>query len=306
MKFIFSGFSARYHNYSDWGNIDGTLGHSVNWVGNAFVNAPNPCSYSGVGSYTSTTFLFMWKWPNSDAACYKIANVDMVGEPYSFDTMSVTYELLTPDPLVMPLGIYTGTIAFTVGAGGDVYQASDTNLTINFTLLVNHELKLTTIPDDLKVSLQPCAPGGVCSEDEGKANWERWMITRITPQLTGRSNFSLSSSGSFAVYLQCEHQSGSDCTLQSDNSPSQTVPVQTMLTLSDNVVDGSTGGTVSKKRLFAGKDSSKNIFVTKNYGENKKGSIDFLVGQRDVDTMLESRPDTYRGAVTVMFDPNIY
>ena len=132
------------------------------------------------------------------------------------------------------------------------------------------------------------------------------MVTRITPQMTGKSNFSLSSSGAFTVYLQCEQQSGSDCALRSDNTPSQTVPVQTLLTLPTNIVDNSTGSTVSKRRLAVGRDLTKNVFVTRAFGQNQAGSIDFLVDQREVDTMLKNRPDTYRGAVTVIFDPKIY
>ena len=131
------------------------------------------------------------------------------------------------------------------------------------------------------------------------------MVTRITPQLTGRSNFTLSSSGAFTVYLACEQQSGTNCALKSDNS-AQLVPVQTLLTLPDNIVDSTTGSTVSRRPLALGRDLTRNTFITKSYGENKSGSIDFLVEQRDVDTMLKTRPDTYRGAVTVIFDPQIY
>lgn len=132
------------------------------------------------------------------------------------------------------------------------------------------------------------------------------MVTRITPQLTGHSNFRLSSSGAFSVYLECEQQSGPDCALRSDKMPSQTVPVRTLLTLPDNIVDEVTGSTVSKRELAVGKDLTKNIFATRSFGQNRAGSIDFLVSQKDVDTMLTTRPDTYRGAVTVIFDPLIY
>ena len=132
------------------------------------------------------------------------------------------------------------------------------------------------------------------------------MINRITPEMTGRSHFSLSSSGAFTVYLQCEQQSGSDCALRSDNTPSQTVPVQSLLTLPRGIVDSSTGSAVSKRRLAVGRDLKKNVFITKSFAENQAGSIDFLVSKKDVDTMLKTRPDTYRGAITVIFDPKIY
>ncbi|WIL44480.1 hypothetical protein QPJ96_21965 (plasmid) [Pantoea agglomerans] len=305
--FKISAFSARYNTRTAWSLAD----YQEAWNGLSFVYAPPPCRPSGVGVYTSISYLFMWKWPTSDVACYKTARKDLTGEPYLIDDISIGYELKTPAPLKMEAGIYTGTLTLSVGPGGDIdfgdnFQASDTELTINFTLSVNHELKLTTTADDLAVSLQPCASGRVCTADEGKANWERWMVTLITPQLTGRSNFRLSSSGAFTVYLECEQQSGPDCALRSDKMPSQTVPVSAFLTLPDNIVDNVTGSTVSKRRLEAGLDVTKNVFVTKTFGQNRAGSIDFLVGQKDVDTMLTTRPDTYRGAVTVIFNPKIY
>lgn len=280
------------------------------WVGGGLVYAPSPCIGPGVAFFSDTTYEFVWNYNTGDSACYKISTISRSGYP-EFRNNSIGYELQTPDPLKMEAGIYRGSLTLSVGPGGDIdfgdnYQASDTELTINFTLSVNHEFKLTTNADDQAVSLQPCASGRVCTADEGQSNWERWMVSRATPQLTGRSNFSLSTSGAFTVYLECEQQSGPDCALRSDKMPSQTVPVSTLLTLPDNIVDNVTGSTVSKRRLEAGRDLTKNVFVTKTFGQNRAGSIDFLVGQKDVDTMLATRPDTYRGAVTVIFDPKIY
>lgn len=305
--FRVNAFSSRYITLTNWSREL----HQATWRGSSFVEAPSPCSYSGVGGLPDYGYLFMWKWPASDSACYKTALRDLTGEPYLIDSTSLGYELKTPNPLMMEAGIYTGTLTLSIGPGGNIdfgdnFQASDSELVINFTLTVNHELKLTTTADNHKVSLQPCASGRICTEDDGLANWERWMITRVTPQLTGRSNFNLSSSGAFTVYLSCEQQSGSDCALRSDRNPSQRVPVQTLLTLADNVVDSATGMQISKRRLAMGKDVANNVFLTQVFGQNKTGSIDFLIDQRDVDTMLENRPDTYRGAVTVIFDPKIY
>lgn len=307
VSFRASAFSARYNTLTNWSMAE----HQQAWNGSSFVYAPSPCSYSGVAWLPSKAYTFMWKWPVSNAACYKTAKKDLTGEPYLINRTSISYELKTPDPLKMEAGVYTGTLTLYVGPGGDIdfgdnFQASDQELKLNFTLSVNHELKLTTTAENQTVSLQPCAPGRICTEDEGQANWERWMVTLITPHLTGRSNFNLSSSGAFTVYLECEQQSGSDCALRSDKMPSQTVPVQTLLTLPDNIVGNVTGSTVSKRRLEAGRDLTKNVFNTKTFGQNRAGNIDFLVSQKDVDTMLTTRPDTYRGAVTVIFDPKIY
>lgn len=305
IEFRVSAYSAYYYTLTDW-----TWGkHHQAWDG-LFMYPPAPCRYSGVGTFTERWYGFMWKWPTNDAACYRIPVIDLTGEPHLIDYMSIGYELKTPNPLQLAGGVYAGQLKLSVGPGGDFdfgdnFQTSDSMIDINFTLSVNHELKITTTPENQKVTLQPCSADKVCTEDDGKANWERWMITRVTPQLTGRSNFNISSSGSFHVYLQCEQQSGSDCALKSDNS-SRLVPIQTLLTLPENIGFDKSGGRVIRKKLYIGKEASKTHYSTKSLGQNKKGSIDFLVNQRDVDTMLQSRPDTYRGAVTVIFDPNLY
>jgi len=306
VEFRVSAFSAKYNMHNGWVLAD----HQGAWNGSSFVNAPAPCGYSGVGAYSDWFYRFMWKWPVSDVACYKTASKDLTGDPYLIDDISIAYELKTPDPLKIGSGDYTGTLHLTAGPGGDIdfgdnFTASDSAVDIRFHLSVNHELKLTTTAENQTVSLQPCQPGRVCTADEGKANWERWMVSRITPQLTGRSNFNLSSSGAFTVYLDCAQQAGADCALKS-SSTGQLVPVQSLLTLPDNIVDSSTGSAVRQKRLAIGKDVTSNVFSTRTYGQDRQGSIDFLVKQRDVDTMLSTRPDSYSGTVTVIFDPNLY
>lgn len=205
VSFRVSKFSARYSKQPL--NRD-------DWEGGSFVYPGSPCFYVAVLWGTTNWHEFLWGVPARDAACYKVSTIDR-SEPSMFDDMSVEYELTTPDPIKMGSGRYKGTLSLRVGAGGDIdfgdnYQASDSVLDIYFILSVNHELKLTVVAEEQKVTLQPCTAGKICTEDEGKANWERWMMTHTSPQLTGRSNFSLSSSGAFTVYLQCERQSGAE------------------------------------------------------------------------------------------------
>jgi len=312
ITFRVSAFSARYwaikhHGVYDWKDVN-------------YFSEPNPasgCKYVASGWGSTQHFAWLWNYPagNGDLGCYNLSSIDRPdgSDKYisTVDDVSFGYELSTPAPLEMGSGIYTGTMTLTVGPGGELdfgdnFQPSDSQLTINFTLTVNHELALTTTPENQNVALQPCAAGKVCSEDEGKANWERWMVSLITPQITGRSNFQLSSSGAFTVYLDCAEKVGDSCALASDNSPSQLIPFQTFLTLPDTIVDMATGDSVVRRELAVKKDTDKNIFVTKEYGVNKSGDIDFLIAQQDVDTMLKTRPDTFRGAVVVYFDPSIY
>lgn len=305
--FSFTHISARMFNLSN---------PSSGWSNGGFDYPASDSGCSRVAAALGSGSWYHWVWkisnPTNPAGCYKKRKTDYTWVSSAYMTqISVGYKLETPAPLKLTSGVYTGNVTYSVGPGEDVdfgnkWEASGSTLKVNFTLSVNHELKLSTTSDNQQVALQPCASGKVCTAEEGAANWERWMINRIPPELTGRSNFKLSSSGAFTVYLQCEQQSGSHCALRSDNTPSQTVPVQTLLTLPASIVDASTGSAVSKRLLAVGRNLKKNIFLANSFGENQAGSIDFLVSQKDVDTMLQTRPDTYRGAVTVIFDPKIY
>lgn len=305
ISFSFSHISAKMWNVPTPGS---------GWGNSSFSTPSGGCSHVTTAWAGGAFYSWIWKVnnPASPAACYKQRTASDVDISSAYmNEIAVGYILSTRSPQTMAGGVYTGTATYTIGPGMDIdfgnkWTPSDTLLQVNFTLTVNHELKLTATADNQAVSLQPCASGRICTADEGAANWERWMVTRVTPELTGRSHFNLSSSGAFTVYLQCEQQIGSDCALKSDNTPAQTVPVQTLLTLPNNIVDHATGSTVSKRRLTVGRDVTNNIFVTRRFGQNQGGSVDFLVGQKDVDTMLKTRPDTYRGAVTVVFDPHIH
>lgn len=284
----------------------------TDWIGGSFVYAPSGggCSYGGIGVGNGIWYSFMWMTSNNTIPCYKISSIDRT-EPSKFYDMSIGYSLVAKDSLLtVGSGTYVGKLSFTVGPGGDFdfgdnYQASDSVVDINLILSVNHDLIVTTTPESRALSLQPCSAGKVCTEEQGKRNWERWMITKITPQLTARSDFLLSSTGAFTAYLQCEYIQGEHCAIKSDNN-GQLVPVKTYLSMPDNIINQRTNSTVLRAPMAINKDVINNTFLTRDIGSNRKGSIDFLVTQHDVDTMLMTRPDTYRGTVTVIFDPSIY
>lgn len=306
VQFRFSALAGRYLTRANWSAND----HSNNWLGGAFSTPSSPCSYSAIGFFSTNYYHFIWKWPVSNSACYKIPAVDLTGDPYLINNISAGYELKTPEPLKMGSGLYTGSINLRVGPGGDidfgdVYTANDDMLTLNFSLSVNHELQLQTLPEDHSVALQPCPEEKICTEDEGKMNWERSLVTNIAPHLTGRSRFTLSSSGSFTVYLHCEYQHNNGCAVKSEKSDQQ-VPVQSLLTLPTNILSTQSGTTVSRKLLSTQKDAPANTYKPQSFGQQQPGNIDFVINKRDVETMLRTQPDTYSGMVTVLFDPNLF
>lgn len=308
VHFRVSAFSAVYRTRNSWTLKD----HDKAW-GDNFVYAAKPCTYSGVGSYSDKSYRWMWKYPASDEPCFKTAKIDLAGEPYVIDNVSLGYELKTPTPLEMNSGTYVGVLQLTTGPGGDIdfgdnFQASDSELLLNFTLSVNHELKVTPGSGATAVTLYPCYYGTECTKESAESNWERWMVTSIPPQkMTGISQFDISSSGSFTVYMACASGpalSADSCPMVSTKSKT-VVPVKALLTLPANIGD-KTGQRVVDKTLYTEKDSSRNRFTTLSFGTDKPGQVVFVIDKKDIAEMLKSRPDSWSGLVTLMFDPNLY
>lgn len=305
LKFKFNAISARMWRLPDPGG---------SWNGGNFSYPIGGCSRGGPAVASTDWYAFTWLIlnPLNPAACYK-TRANSAGDAdisaTVIDDISVGYILETPSALDMEGGIYTGSITYSVGKDkeidfGNKWDPSSPTLTVNFTLTVNHELLLNPKAGSGNVTLQACSYGNVCNQGKGDENWERWMVNRITPELTGKSEFTLSSSGTFSVYIQCQYDLGDVCGLKSDNT-TQLIPIHTLITLPDNIVNSSGIG-VKNYPVKVGKNSDTMIYHTNSFGVNKAGHLYFYVKQPDVDTMLTTRPDTYRGDVTVMFDANVF
>lgn len=307
LKFRIAGFSARNWN----------AGNS-NWITKDDRNAtwgyypPAPC-LSGGPAVGGNWIQFAWAIKEKkDVRCVMYSKVDRNAN-ITFDQISYAYELITPNPLEMGSGVYTGSIQLGVGPTkdidfGDNFIANDDVLDVNFTLTVNHELKVTPALGAKDVTLYPCYYGSTCSKESAKKNWERWMVTNIPPQrMSGLSRFNISSSGSFTVYMMCgggSMQSSDSCPMISNKS-NTIVPIKALLTLPDNITD-QTGKGVVDKPLYTGKDISRNKFITSSFGIDQPGQVDFVIDKKYIGDMLKSRPDSWSGSVTLMFDPNIY
>lgn len=217
---------------------------------------------------------------------------------------SILFEsMFNLDALQLHGGIYRGEIRIPADFG-DNYRRLDGNnneLVIGLTVQVNHQLKLEPVsPDDLSVTLQPCPKGQICTPVQGEENWERWMVSRIPPVLTGRSNFNLSTSTKFITWLDCPESIGPNCAIKSTKT-GELVPVKTSLSLASsfNITNA------ENIPLSVDKDSAR--ILTPRIYRVEKGSVDFFVEQADVSKMLDSpeRPEVYEGSVIVMLEPTI-
>ena len=298
--------------------ISGTYGsvYSANdygWVRGAWAYAPIECGSTELGMSAGRAW-YSFAWVYKGKPCAKISRLNRGGDDASkIWDQSIAYTLKTPNPLSLGSGLYKGQIKWLVGPGGDVdygdnFKPSASELVINFTLSVTHELKVTPLTGATDVTLYPCYHGTSCTQAEADKNWERWMVTNVTPQkMSGRSEFNLSSSGGFTVYMQCGNGaalSNSSCAMTSTKSGT-VVPVQAVLTLPDNITD-TAGQRVINKPLFTEKNKNQNKFQTKSFGVDKKGWVDFVINQKEVKEMLKTRPDSWEGTVTLVFDPNLY
>ena len=87
--------------------------------------------------------------PEGAGACSLNATEDIPN--FSYQALEYAYELRMPDPLGMSTGKYTGSITYSVGPNqdfdfGDIMIPNDTALTFNFTLDVQHTLKVEVPP----------------------------------------------------------------------------------------------------------------------------------------------------------------
>lgn len=284
-----------------------TSGWESNWN-----VAPQGCSSGSLWEASRYNFSWLITWGNRNdtTPCSKTNTIENRGFAPWFTGANFVYLLEAPNPVQMSNGTWLGSLSYRVAGagadinlGGDNYTPAPTTIDINFTFTVLQELTVSS--QDTALTLHACHTGKICSESASLANWERAWISNIPPVLTGKSEFTIASTGAFTVHLSCEYIVGDDCGIQS-NKTSQTVPLKAMLTLPGNIADRA-GRPVQHFMLKNSKDPLHAFFSTTEYiPDGRKGHLHFEVAQRDVEAMQQQAPDNYHGMVTVWFDPHIW
>ena len=276
-------------------NPDSRYAHNLLW-GQSWVYAPSPCLYSGVGYYSPNSYGFFWKTP-VQAACDKQAKFDVPWLRY--DHLDFSYELVTPNPLGMLAGHYTGSLTYTVGPNGDfdfgdVMLPSSPVLTMNFNLDVQHTLKVDIPPGGEKVQLVPA--GG----------WQSWLQAGRRPvRLFRDQTFNISASSRFKMQLECEFVSfdGNDCALD-DRVSKRQVALQVSVSLPNGLTDMS-GQPVRHMRLRTGAANAL-YFQPGFYVDRAPGVLHFEVPQSQMAFMLEpGAGPSYGGKATVIWDSEV-
>lgn len=270
------------------------IAHNQLW-GSSWVNAPSPCANTGKGYLNSTNYQFFWRTPVA-GACAKQAKFNV---PWiRFHYLDFAYELETPNPLGMSSGNYTGSMTYTVGPNGDfdfgdVMLPSDSAVTLDFNLEVQHTLKVDIPPGGEKVQLVP--PGG----------WQSWLQAGRKPvKLMRDQTFNISASSRFKMYIECEYSAlHYDCLLD-DRVSRRAVELRTSVSLPAGLTDMS-GQPVRQMRLRSGAANAM-YFQPGFYVDRAPGVLHFEVPSRQMEFMLAPGAGPfYRGKVLVVWDSEI-
>jgi hypothetical protein len=272
------------------GVTDATAAHRALW-GSTWVNAPSPCVYSGYGFLSGSNYSFFWKTPR-EAACTKVARIRIPS--MSFNALDFAYELRTPNPLNMTNGTYTGAINYRLGPGADFdlggFTATDSALTLNFVLEVQHTLKVEIPPGGNKVSLEPL--GG----------WQSWTEQGRKPTRIFRDqNFYISASSRFKIMILCDSTGGSACRLR-DSTSGAVTEVEALVSLPNGLTHSV--APVKRARLQHGVwlgPIQPSLYIDRQFG-----TLHFEMPKTAIDSLL--RPGAsgmFSGNITVIWDSEV-
>ena len=274
------------------GRVDGE--HHILWSGQNWHLAPSPCRKTNTSSHNEREFNSFWLTPVV-GTCAKTAAYIIPGFEYlRFD---IGYELETPEPLKLSQGIYTGSVTYQVGPHGDFDMGdnmlpSENSLTLNFTLEVQHTLKIEIPPGGNRIELEP------------QGGWQAWLNQGRKPvRLFRDQTFNISASSLFKMLLECQYLAGNTCGLRDAESP-HLVPLNTSVSLPYGLTDA-VGQTINRRPLRLD-GSGTELFQPGFYLDRKPGTLHFEIAREHVESMLsEGVRKTYSGDVTVIWDSEV-
>jgi hypothetical protein len=274
------------------GAADEAQAHAKLW-GYRWVYAPLPCLGNGWGNIIGGgQYAFFWRVPVG-AICAVQAKLDIPSMRYNH--MEFAYELITPDPLGMSSGEYVGSYQYSVGQGrdfdmGDVFVPNDPALTLNFTLNVEHELKVEVPPGGNRIELVP------------QGGWQAWLNQGRKPaRLFRDQTFTISASSRFKMQLECERVMGDTCALR--NAAGHQVPLNLSVSL-PNGLNRPDGSAVKHQPLLLSGAGTEQ-FDARYYVNRRPGTLHFEVAREHAETMLAQGGSTYSGQVTVIWDSDL-
>ncbi|MCK6186475.1 hypothetical protein [Pseudomonas sp. EYE_354] len=273
------------------GPVDLYEAHDRLWR-QGFWTAPSPCRAANSSGLGWTYVSFFWMTPQ-EGNCVKTAQFEIPSLRY--DYTDIAYELRTPNPLGMSSGVYTGTLTYGIGPYqdfdmGDVMLPNDSALTLNFTLDVQHVLKVDIPPGGNRVELLP------------QGGWQAWLNRGRQPaRLFRDQTFRIHASSRFKMSLECGLVIGNTCGLR--NADGNEAPVQLAVSLPGGITDQY--GQPANRRALRLDGAGTELFQPAHYISDRPGTLHFEVERDDVSDMLEYPGSTYVGVVTVVWDSEV-
>ncbi|WP_347901808.1 hypothetical protein [Pseudomonas purpurea] len=256
---------------------------------------PAPCIATSFFTADTTSANFFWVVPENAGACTVTPGTEIPDLLYR--TLEYAYELKTPKPLSMSTGQYVGNITYTMQPRGDfdfgdIMIPVDGLMTFNFTLDVQHTLKVEVPPGGNRVELVP------------QGGWQAWLQRNRKPERLFRDQtFNLSASSRFKMRLACQYgDGGNTCMLYEPNSGGA-VPVDIAVTLPNGMTDAA-GQPVNRRPLLRD-GSGTELFQPGHYIDRKPGTLHFEIARPAVEEMLTGPAKTYAGNVTVIWDSEV-
>ncbi|WLH91474.1 hypothetical protein PSH87_05630 [Pseudomonas sp. FP453] len=256
-------------------------------------NAPAPCRSTGYAATAVTWALFFWIVPEGPGVCNRVPTTQITSMWYSLTEYA--YAIRTPNPLNMASGLYTGTITYSVGSGGDldfgdVMVPNDNVLTFNFTLDVDHHLNVEVPPGGNRILLEP------------QGGWQAWLHNGRKPSRLFRDQtVNLWTSSAFKMTLECPEPMGNTCSLR--NAAGHQVPLEVAVSLPPGLTDA--GGRAVNRLPLRLDGSGTELFEPSRYIDRKPSTLHFEVKADGVAQMLEQAGSTYSGTVTVVWDSEV-
>ena len=272
--------------------VSGWQQPAMDWA-DAWRHAPSPCQGVNYLAAGRNYALFFWLVPENAGVCSRTPSVDI---PWLFSVNTeYAYALKTPNPLKMEAGQYTGSLTYLLGPGadfdfGDVMIPQDNQLTFNFTLDVDHHLKVEVPPGGNRIQLEP------------QGGWQAWLQDGRKPSRLFRDQtVNLWASSQFKVTLECPEPMGNTCSMR--NAAGHQVPLDLMVSLPPGLTDAS-GRPVNRLPLTLD-GSGTELFQPSMYVDRKPTTLHFEVKAAAVEQMLEQAGSTYSGTATVVWDSEV-
>jgi hypothetical protein len=264
------------------------------WAPRTWLYAPAPCVPTYFITGTGQWALWFWLVPEGIGACNLINTMEIPGLVYG--NFEYAYELRTPNPLTMSTGIYRGSIPYSLGPGrdfdfGDIMTPNDDSLVFNFTLSVEHVLKVEIPPGGNNIELVP------------QGGWQSWVQQGRRPtRLYRDQTFNIWASGHFKMQMECQYLSNNTCAIQSEGGES--VPLNISVSLPNGLGDAN-GQPVNRLPLLVD-GSTTRLFAATRYVDRRPGILHFEVPAAEVAPMFKpGAPSKYSGNVTVIWDSEV-